>query len=318
MPTANDVESALKEALEESKAESQPADQHSPEVSTALKAALGKGGAASDEDAEDKEAKEEAKGTNAVPMERFSKVVKQKNEALEQLKALEEKFKTASTRETQLTARLEALETDSKIVQAIRDLAQDQKYRSHVEIIDKALQGVETEAEAVKEAEEKGDGKALKAAEKRFLERSAQLEDIIADQHAESLLNEARSFATKVLARLPEEYTDEDRSVISKLWTQRVDWDYIEENGAEAIPGALNSSLALVIKEYGTPRGALVAKTTKEIEARVPEAKQVSPAERAKGILETNWAELKDGKPVHSDDEFAKNLGALLKATRQG
>jgi len=74
--------------------------------------------------------------------------------------------------------------------------------------------------------------------------------------------------------------------------------------------------LAEVIKEYGTPRGALVSKTTKEIEARVPAAKQVSPEAAVKDILGKNWSEIKDGKPVLSDEEFAKAAGELMRKTQ--
>jgi len=125
--------------------------------------------------------------------------------------------------------------------------------------------------------------------------------------------------AAQVLAdRLPEAYTDDDRAVISHLWTPRVDWNKIEEQGSDSIPAELERSLAEVLKVYGTHRGALVQKTTKEIEARVPEAKAISKEAAVKGIMEKDWSGFKDGKPVMSDDDFASAAAELLRRTRQG
>lgn len=319
MSTANDVKAALNEVLaeDETKTESQPVKQQSPEVTQALKAVLGKEEAdASEDDAGDEEkgAEDKSKGKNqTVPLDRLSKVVKQKNEALEQLKALEEKFKAATERESKLTAQVGALETDAQILAAIKGLAQDEKYRAHVVAIDKALQGIDDEIE---KATEKGDNKAVSAAEKRFEQKTAELEALLNNQRQDALWNEAAAIARQVLADLPEDYTDEDRRVIGKLWTSRVDWDGIEAVGSDAIPAALNVSLAEVIKEYGTPRGALVSKTTKDIESRTPEAKVVSTEAFVKETLGKNWGEVKDGKPVLSDDEFAKAAAQMMRKTR--
>jgi hypothetical protein len=71
-----------------------------------------------------------------------------------------------------------------------------------------------------------------------------------------------------------------------------------------------------VIKEYGTPRGALVAKTTEEIESRIPEARNVSPEDAIKGLLEKDWAATdEDGKALMSDDDFSRGMADLLRKT---
>lgn len=317
MSTANDgLKAALNEVLETDKSESQPDKQQSPEVTAALKAALGKeNDATSEDDAEDEaSAEDKSKGKNQqVPLERLSKVVAQKNAALEQLKALEEKFKSATEREAQLTAKVGALETESQILAAIKNLAQDEKYRPHVVAIDRALQGIEEEKV---EAEEKGDKKAVSAAEKRFEQKTAELEALLNSQRQDALWTEAATLAKTMLANLPEEYTDADRSIIGKLWTPRVDWEAVESQGSEILPHAMTVSLAEVIKEYGTPRGALVKNTTKEIESRIPEARQVSPEARVKELMGQNWSELKDGKPVLSDDEFARAAGEIMRKSQ--
>ena len=314
MPDANEVQAALNEALAEGDAESQSAKESSPEVAEALQQALKPGESERASDAStDESTEEDGKESKTVPYERLSKVVRQKNEISERYKSLEDKFNTVTAREEQLRDRVGNLEQDSQILDANKNLPQDEKYRSHVVAIDKALQGIDEEIE---EAEEQGDSKAESSAVQRFEEKTAELEDLLADQRAETLWTETAGLAKQMLAALPEVYTDEDRSVIGKLWTPRVDWSEIEESGSEAIPSALNASLADVIKEYGTPRGALVAKTTKEIESRIPEAKMVSDEDAVKGLLEKDWAKAdKEGKAEISDADFTAGMAELLRRT---
>jgi hypothetical protein len=208
------------------------------------------------------------------------------------------------------------MEKDSQVVDAIKNLYQDEKYRPHVQAIDNALRGIDEE---VVVAKEEGDPAAVSAAEKRFDEKTEQLEGLLADQRADNLWDKAKGLAKEMLEALPEQYTDNDRETLADLWKSRVDWDGIEKGGAETIPAHLNKSLAEVIRKYGTPRGAIAAKTTEEIESRVPEAKIVSDEDKVKDILDKNWAELdKDGKPLMSQEDFDAGMADLLRATRNG
>jgi hypothetical protein len=313
---ANAVQDALEGVLD-GEAEPQSANEPSPDVADALKDALGDpkdDKSASDDPADDKSADDTDKGSKKVPYERLSQVVKQKNEVTERLKALDEQFKSATARENELRERVGQLEGEKEILDAIKNLAQDERYRPHVEKLDRALQGLDEEVE---QAQEQGDKKAENAALKKFEEKAAELDDLMADQRAESLWNEAHGRAREMLAALPEVYTDEDRAVLGKLWTPNVDWNAIEAAGREAIPEALNTSFAAVIKEYGTPRGALVKKTTEEIEARVPEAKIVSPEDKVKELLAKEWgARDEDGAAVHSEAEFNAGLAEMIRKTR--
>jgi hypothetical protein len=317
MADANDtVQAALESALAGSDAETQSASGSSPEVTEALQEALKvdrKVDEQTSDDSTDESTEEDGKAPKTVPYDRLSKVVRQKNEISERFSALEEKFKTVTEREETLRGRVGNLEQDSQILDAIKNLAQDEKYRDHVVAIDKALQGIEEDIEA---ATDQKDEQKVTAAEKRFEAKTAELDNLLQDQRAETLWNEAREAAKSMLDALPDEYTDDDRAIIGKLWTPRVDWKSIDEQGSEGIPAALNSSFAVVLKEYKTPRGALVAQTTKEIEARVPDAKIVSPEDKVKGILEKDWDKLEDGKPALSDDDFTNNVAELLRATR--
>lgn len=281
-------------------------------VKQALESALGADKKAAPADAKDKGT--DGDKTKTVPYDRFSEVVTQKNEAIERLKTLDAQFKSANERETVLKSRVGQLETSSQIVEAIKELAKDERYRSHVVAIDKALQGVHEEVE---QAKDKGDDKALKVAETRLQGKIDELEEMAAEQKADALWTSSNEYARNLLASLPQEYNDEDKALLSQLWSSRVDWDYIEENGREVIPPTLQKSLAELIKSYGTPRGALVSRTKDEITKSIPEAaRPKSPEDRVKGILDVNWAETKEGKPVHSDEEWAKAAAEVLRATR--
>jgi hypothetical protein len=180
--------------------------------------------------------------------------------------------------------------------------------------IDKALQGITDEIET---AEEKGDQQAASNAEKRFEQKAAELEELLDDQRAENLWSEAAGYAKDMLEKLPDGYTDDDRAVIGQLWSNRVDWNGIEQAGSDAIRPALNASLAEVIKGYGIPRGALVANTTKEIEDRVPEARIVSAEDTIKSLTDKDWAETDDkDNLVHSEADFSAGLAEMLRKTR--
>lgn len=312
MATANTVADALDSVLNAPKDDAQASNETlSTEVKQALDSVKPKTKAAPSDDkvnADDK--------NKTVPYDRFSEVVQQKNDAIERLKNLESQFKTASERETTLRQRVGELETDRQIVAAIKDLAQDPRYKDSVIKIDKALQGIHEEVE---KAEAKGDDKAVAEATKRFETKAAELEDLLADQNAEGLWNSANQYARALLEALPEEYTNEDRQLLSQLWTPRVNWDYIEENGREVIPGTLQESFAELIKSYGVPRGALVKAAKDEIVKTIPEdAKPRSSEQVVKSILDKDWSETKEGKLVKSDSDFAKDMADLIRATRRG
>lgn len=315
MPDANSVTEALAEVLADDTTESQTVTPTDTAVAQALNEVINPG---SDDSATEDEletsTKDEGKGSKTVPYERLSKVVQQKNDLSERYTALEEKFKSATTSNEQLQGKIEGLQNDSEMLDAIKNLAKDDRYHDAVVTIDKALQGHHAEVEVAKE---EGDPVAINAAEKRFDAKVAELETMQADQRAEGLWREAAGHAKDMLAALPEEYTEADRDRIGKLWTPRVDWNGIEESGSESIPSALNSSLAAVIKEYGTPQGALVAQTTKEIESRIPASKLVSNEDRIAELTGKDWAERDgDGNAVASEADFNAGIAEMLRRTR--
>jgi hypothetical protein len=322
MSTANsDISAALDSALN-GEADPQAADTQSTEVATndivaqAVADALkSQSPAASDESATEKGSKEDPK---AVPYDRFSEVVGQKNSAVERLNALDEQFKATTERENTLKTRVGELEQEHQVLEAIRGLAKDDRYSDAVNKIDRALQGLEDE---VVQAEASGDQQAVSAAEKRFEAKSDELTEMITDQKAEQLFDKANNYASEMLRSLPEEYTDVDKARLGQMWSPRVDWNSIEEGGEAAIPDTMKGSFAELIKSYGTPQGAVASETRTQVESEIsPEAleQRLSPEDMVKGIVEKDWAETAEGKSVHSDDEFSADMAKLLRATNAG
>lgn len=306
---AEDLTQALQQVASSGSTDSQPVKDQNPDVTQSLKDVAAKSTskvAGPDDKVQGTEGK-------SIPYDRFSEVVAQKNEALERLKSLETQFKSVTERESGLRERVGQLETDHQILESIKGLAADPRYKDSVVKLDKALQGIHDDT--VK-AEEKGDDKAVAKLEAAMQEKLAELEDLNAEQNAERLWDDSGRYARELLASLPEEYTDEDKAIISQLWTPRVDWNFIEENGRDVIPATLQKSLAGLIKDYGTPRGALVSKTKQEVMKDVPESTRTTNEAFEKDVKSKNWGEMKDGKFTQNDADFASAVGELLRRSR--
>jgi len=297
----------------ESEVEPQTTDEPSPEAKAEDKPA-------SEAKAENAlEGKETPKdGTKTVPYDRFSEVVKQKNEAIDKIKSLESQFDGASEREKSLQSRIEGLETDQQIVNSIRELAKDERYRPHVEALDKKLQGIDDEVEAAKESGT-DDLTDIDKAKAEYDKKLAALEDQVATQRAEHLWTQSNAYAKTMIDALPEEYSDIDKTRLQKSWISEVDWNAIEEAGQEAIPQHLETSFAKLIKDYGTPTGIVAKNAQQEITKDNPEAlKPTDPTAAAKTILAKDWSERnEDGEPLHSEAEFSDAFADLLRKTRQ-
>ena len=317
MTSANEGEGAVQAALQEALRDDttvgpQTTDELSPEVKAAEKPS-------SEAKAEDTpEVKESKDGTKSVPYDRFSEVVRQKNEAVEKIKSLEGQFDGASDREKSLQDRIDGLETEHQIVKAIRDLAQDERYRPHVVALDKALQGVDDEVEAAKESGSV-DLTDIDKAKAEYDKKLAGLADQLATQRAEVLWDQTNAAAKVMIDALPEEYSKVDRTRLQKSWIAEVDWNAIEEVGREAIPENLEVSFAKLIKEYGTPQGIIAKNAQREITKDNPEAlKPPSPEAAVKTILEKDWSGTnEEGEPLHSEDEFSTAFADLMRKTRQ-
>ncbi len=320
MTTANDLQNALSESLEgPDETATQTVESPTPEVKTTedivAQAAADaiKSASPSDDEVSTKEKGTGDKGP--IPYDRFSKVIAEKNDAIARLDSFQQQHDAGIEREDTLRTRVGELESEHQILEAIRAMKDDTRYAPHVETIDKALQGIHEEVEV---AVQSGDNTALQAAEAKFAAKAEELEELVHKGRADSLYQQADSFAADLLDSLPEQYTDVDKNRLGEMWTPRVDWAGIEETGAEAIPDALRSSFADLVRTYGQPQGALEQRVRTDVTQEIPEeARPSTPEATVQAALDKDWAGVDEGgKPNISDDQFSQDLAKVLRATR--
>ena len=252
-----------------------------------------------------------------IPYDRFKEVVDQKNEFKEKLESLETEHSARMQDLTQMVELLQAKESDSQLVNAIRAVANDgnPEHRELVENLDAVIQGIEKSVE-------KGETTPEAAADETKLaiaQTQEALQDVASDQQAELLLMKADLLAEKYFDALPPEYTDEDKEVISTLLTDAVNWEAIEED-PNVLQDAIPQAFEEVLQFFGEPRGEAVQAT--EGETKQTTAPVTAPVEEeVPEHLKTDWGELKEIqtpkgevlKPIHSDEDFEKALANELK-----
>lgn len=257
-----------------------------------------------------------------VPYDRFKEVIDQKNEFKEKLDHLEKVADDRSKELSQMVELLQARESESQIVNAIRALAADgnPQHRELVESLNNALQGIEESVESGEKTPEQAaaDTKAAIA------ETQEAMEDIASNQQAELLLMKADLLAEKYFDALPPDYSDQDKEVLSTLLTDHVNWEAIEEDPnvlSEEIPKAFEK----VLQFFGEPRGK-AAEVATEGETKQPAKEAASPEPEVPEHLKVEWGELKEVqtpkgavlKPTHSDDDFSDALAKELRRMREG
>ncbi len=259
---------------------------------------------------------EETPEGKRIPYERFKEV----NQAFKDSKAsgdlLTEQLAEQNDKLVRMAELLELKEQDVQTLNEIKGFVNDPAMKDHVVAIDNKLKGIE-------EAVEAGDLDPDEAQDqtRELLEQTREeIADVQATASAESLVARADIIADKLLAQLPEEYNEQDRTVIQDLWTEKMDWD-----AAVADPDALSDILSEGFQEtltrYGTPRGALF--TGEEVIELTPEpATPVqTPDEELAELMGRPWGAVKtetsaSGKttvtPELSDEEFNAALKGLI------
>jgi hypothetical protein len=271
------------------------------------------------------QAETESKGKEApktVPYTRFKEVIEGKNELKSQLDSLSTKFTEQSSALANLTKMLETSKPDTDLVRDIKALQHDPKMLPHLEAIDRALKGIEEEVEETGTVD-KDKVADVKAALK---EQKNQLNEALAKQQADLTIQRADAIADKWLEALPEEYTEQDRKVISKLWANEVDWDILESQ-PDKVQEHLKDTFKSVINDFGVPRGKLIDPDdpdSYEIEFNEPEKKTpeqelmevISGKEYGK-IVDVDRGGKKSRVAEVSDDEFAADMAKVLRGNRR-
>jgi hypothetical protein len=261
-------------------------------------------------------ASQEGDRNNTIPMDRFRQVVSQKNDFKGQLENLQSQYETSNESLAKMTQMLEATKTDADLVKDIRALANDPDMLPHIEALDKRLKGIEDEIDDTGQADETTVDRARKVIEKR----QTALEEHVADQYSDILAQRADMVAEKWLESLPEEYTEQDREVIGKLWANEVDWNSLEEN-PDNLENILASTFQTTIDSFGIPRGSLIdPNDPDDYEIEIEEPYVPTPEEELSSIIAgTDFGAFKseDGKfePEIDDADFASAMADVMKIT---
>lgn len=248
-----------------------------------------------------------------IPYDRFQAVVEQKNNAFLEMETLRTQLDQRTAELGRAVDLIQTKDRDAQLVAEIRRLSENPKWRDTIERLDKAVRGIEDDVEEGKVSETKGDERVFKEIEKA----KAEMREQLADTQAETLLDRANTMAREYMANLPDQYTDEDKRVISRLLVDTIDWD-----GIEAQPTNLANFVAAGFQEAinvnGTPRGIERAAITTSNQESVKEKDALNT------LLSAEWGKTREvdrgGKtirePIVNDGDFTKALAAVMRESR--
>jgi hypothetical protein len=271
-----------------------------------------------DEGTTEEETETEEKGENRIPQGRFNEVNSALKEAREAQEATVTQLAESNEKLVRMAELLEAKDNDVQTLNEIKSYINDPEMKPHVEAIDAKLRGIEQEVETGETTPED----ALSKTHKLLEQTRVEMADAQATAQAESLVTKADIIADKLLAQLPEEYNEEDRNVITDLFTEKMDWD-----AAVADPDNLSTILTKRFQEtidrYGTPRGSLIS--TEKAEELTTEAETAqTPEQELEAVMKQPWGatketELGDGRvrvdAELSDDEFNAAMAKIIRVS---
>jgi hypothetical protein len=263
------------------------------------------------------EGKSEGKPENRIPQKRFNEVNDKLKEATASQDLLTQMLAESQEKLVKTHELLEQRDDDVQTLNEIKSFVNDPAMKEHVLAIDNKLKGIEQEVEKGESTPDEAQAKTLALLEQTRTEMA----DIQATASTEALVGRADIISDKLLAQLPETYTEQDRSIVQALWTEKMDWDR-----AVADPDNLSEQLTegfqVALDTYGVPRGALF--TVEEVEELTPDAAIVNktPEQELAEVMDKPWGDVKteelDGgktkvSPELSDDEFNDALALIIK-----
>ena len=266
----------------------------------------------------EEETQEEEKGENRIPQKRFNEVNSALKEAREAQEETVTKLAESNEKLVRMAELLEAKDGDVQTLNEIKSYINDPDMKVHVEAIDAKLRGLEEEVETGETSPED----ALAKTHKLLEQTREEMADAQATSQAEQLVVKADVIADKLLAQLPEEYNEEDRNVITDLWTNDMDWDAAVAN-PDQLSDILTKGFQNTIDRYGTPRGSLVS--TEEAEETTNEAETAqTPEQELEAVMKQPWGAIKEtdigGGRVRvdaelSDDDFNAAMAKIIRVS---
>jgi hypothetical protein len=309
---ASDVND-LKEALEAAASEEEVAEESSTEANAE---------AATEEDA-DKSKPKPGKNANS----RIQELVAARKKIEADFAAAQADLKKKDSEMGDLLKMLQQKESDSRTVQAIKDLhARNDKWRDTIERLDKALKGEEVEIESEKPVDAKDKPEAAELAKVRDLlsKSQAELEEKVAEQRANLILDKVDRIVDRYMDNLPEGYGKEDRRILQETLSDHIDWNSINKS-PDDVQKHVVAGLQKVITWYGRPKGEAPA-PSKDAPNGASVTQPTDPKVELDGLLKrTDYGkakivETKEGgkrfEAAVSDDQFVADLAKALRAAR--
>ncbi|KKL61513.1 hypothetical protein LCGC14_2194500, partial [marine sediment metagenome] len=164
---------------------------------------------------------EKGKEEKQIPYPRFVEVNSKLKEAREAQEATVTQLAESNEKLVRMAELLEAKDDDVQTLNEIKSYINDPDMKAHVEAIDAKLRGLEKEVETGETTPED----ALAKTHKLLEQTREEMADAQATVQAEQLVQKADIIAEKLLAQLPEEYNEADRTTLAKLWTNGMNWD---------------------------------------------------------------------------------------------
>lgn len=300
----NDLKDALAEAAEE-----EVSPESSPEENVE---------AAAEEDAE---GKPKSKGAQ----DRIRQLVAERNKYKADLDAFQTDLKKKDSELGDMLKMLQAKESDSRTIQAIKDLhARDTRWRDTIEKLDKALKGEDVDLDDPKPDPAKGKpAEDTDYSKVKDLLKSTQteLEARVAEQRAQLILDKVDRYVDRFMDNLPQAYGPDDRRIIQETLADHMDWDAINE-APDELQKHVAAGVQKCINWYGQPKGA-PSTQTKETPNGSPQPTH-DPKARLDSLLAKDYGKAKvvdspNGKrfePVVSDDAFVAELAEAMRLAR--
>lgn len=266
-----------------------------------------------------KEVKAETKGENKIPQSRFNEVNAALKETREREANLTTRLNESNESLVRLTELLEMKEHDVQTLNEIKGYVNDPEMEEHIRAIDNKLKGLDKEVKASGAAPDD----ALVKARELLTQTKNELLDTQADMQADALINRAEVIADKLLGALPKEYTDQDKQVVSALWSEKMDWEAATAD-PENLGGVLSLSFQEALNSFGTPRGGLL--TQAELDEVKPTTESLTPEQELEQLMAGKdgkaWGATKTVKsasgkesvvPELSDDDFNKAMASIIR-----
>jgi hypothetical protein len=254
-----------------------------------------------------------------VPYSRVEKLSSQKSDLQKALEATEAKLAERDTELSKLVDMLETREYDSKVVEKLNELHEDERYKGMIEKLDLAIRGLDDQDSDPAPKEGETPEQYQERTAKILKDTTSELEAKLEAQRDTIILDRAERLTDRYMDELPETYNQEDRKIIGEALIDKIEWAKIDAD-PNSLPEVLAEGFQKTIDWYGTPKGSLVAKPQEGEQTQVPA--KPDPEAEEKALVDKDWGKLKSVKTPQGETlqpEFTEHdfVGGLAEAIRK-